>query len=444
MPYNGTTGTYSAPSLPGSWNPATTGSTADPTDWNTLLADFVTAYSTVICKDGQTTPTANLPMGGFKHTGVGAASARTDYARASQVQDNSMASAVTTGTDTIVAALTPTLTAYVVNQRYTLKKSAAANTGAVTLNIDSVGAGAVTWPDGTALSANDLPANCEFEVAVQATTPVFHLQSVSSPPIAKGLLTTRGDIIVRGASAPQRLALGTSGQYLKSDGTDAVWAAIAAGTTVRVQTFTASGTYTPNANMVTCQIIALGGGGGGGGSASAGGNIGSGGGGGGAGSVAYKVATAADIGASKTVTIGAAGSGGSAGNNNGTAGGDTSVGALCIGKGGSAGAGSDGVNGTVSAGGLGGVAGTGDATPTGAPGMGSIGLQFAAGFGAGGGASPYGGGGRVKWSATAANGEAATGYGSGGSGGCSFNAGGTASGGNGTAGLVIIYEFCSS
>ena len=58
MPYNGTTGTYTAPSLPGSWNPATAGSTASPSDWNTLLADFVTALSTAICKDGQTTPTA--------------------------------------------------------------------------------------------------------------------------------------------------------------------------------------------------------------------------------------------------------------------------------------------------------------------------------------------------------------------------------------------------
>lgn len=35
--------------------------------------------------------------------------------------------------------------------------------------------------------------------------------------------TTRGDIITRGASNNQRLALGTSGYFLGSDGTDAVW-----------------------------------------------------------------------------------------------------------------------------------------------------------------------------------------------------------------------------
>ena len=49
--------------------------------------------------------------------------------------------------------------------------------------------------------------------------------------IANSLLTTRGDIITRGASAPQRLALGTSGYVLKSDGTDAVWAAAGSGWT---------------------------------------------------------------------------------------------------------------------------------------------------------------------------------------------------------------------
>jgi hypothetical protein len=41
--------------------------------------------------------------------------------------------------------------------------------------------------------------------------------------INKSLLTTRGDLIRRGAAAPERVALGTNGQKLASDGTDAVW-----------------------------------------------------------------------------------------------------------------------------------------------------------------------------------------------------------------------------
>jgi hypothetical protein len=40
----------------------------------------------------------------------------------------------------------------------------------------------------------------------------------------KATLTTRGDVIMRGDSDWERLGLGTSGQYLSSNGTDVVWA----------------------------------------------------------------------------------------------------------------------------------------------------------------------------------------------------------------------------
>lgn len=50
----------------------------------------------------------------------------------------------------------------------------------------------------------------------------------TDPAIAKTLLTTRGDLIRRGASAPERVALGTTGYALTSNGTDAVWAQISA------------------------------------------------------------------------------------------------------------------------------------------------------------------------------------------------------------------------
>ena len=42
------------------------------------------------------------------------------------------------------------------------------------------------------------------------------------------VLTTQGDIIVRGASAPARLALGASGQFLKSNGTTLVYDTVSA------------------------------------------------------------------------------------------------------------------------------------------------------------------------------------------------------------------------
>lgn len=61
-------------------------------------------------------------------------------------------------------------------------------------------------------------------IVIQAPT-----QDLMSQVIPNSLVTTRGDIITRGASAPQRLALGTTGLFLSSDGTDAVWEGVGGG-----------------------------------------------------------------------------------------------------------------------------------------------------------------------------------------------------------------------
>lgn len=83
MPFNGS-GTYSAPSSPGAFNPAVTGQTADPTSWNSLLADISTALSTVICRDGQSTVTADISLNSHKLTDVATATAGTDAVNLTQ------------------------------------------------------------------------------------------------------------------------------------------------------------------------------------------------------------------------------------------------------------------------------------------------------------------------------------------------------------------------
>lgn len=47
--------------------------------------------------------------------------------------------------------------------------------------------------------------------------------------IGEALLTTRGDVITRSATVPQRLALGAAGRVLMSDGTDAIYGTLVAG-----------------------------------------------------------------------------------------------------------------------------------------------------------------------------------------------------------------------
>jgi hypothetical protein len=211
---------------------------------------------------------------------------------------------------------------------------------------------------------------------------------------------------------------------------------------IRVQTFTASGTYTPDAHLVYAVIECVGGGGAGGGSVASASTV-SGGGGGGAGSYSRAVASAAAVGASKTVTIGAGGTGSS--NAGGGSGGDTSVGSLCIGKGGTGG--TAGSAGTIGSGGAGGVAGTGDVTVVGGKGDGSnyattATISVAPGTGGGSYFSPGAFPPTVSFGA-AGNGVAATGFGGGGSGGGSQGTTGASSGGAGAPGYVIVTEFCS-
>lgn len=211
---------------------------------------------------------------------------------------------------------------------------------------------------------------------------------------------------------------------------------------VRVQKFTSSGTYTPDPKMTCAMIEMVGGGGGGGGVLGTSGQVYQGG-GGGAGEYARAYVTAAEVGASKAVTIG---SGGSAGANNGSQGGTTSVGGLCSAVGGAGG--KYGSGSQVGVGGAGGTGGSGDIATPGAPGGSglynavSATIAFSSGNG---GSSLFGGGALGVAGSGSVAGVAASGYGGGGSGGSNNGAIGTltAAGGDGASGFVIITEFCS-
>lgn len=65
--------------------PVVDGTLIDATVFNALTADLATGLSTALTKDGQTTATANLPMGGFKITALGLGTANTDAARVDNV-----------------------------------------------------------------------------------------------------------------------------------------------------------------------------------------------------------------------------------------------------------------------------------------------------------------------------------------------------------------------
>lgn len=147
----------------------TNGTTADGAELDAEINDIATALTQSLAKDGQTVPTANLPMGGFKHTNVNTASARTEYARASQVQDGAFTylSSVS-GADTITASAPIGLSAYAAGQEFRFV-SIGANTGAVTLNINSIGAKPVTKDGATALAAGDIASGAVCVVVYDGT-----------------------------------------------------------------------------------------------------------------------------------------------------------------------------------------------------------------------------------------------------------------------------------
>lgn len=76
-------------------------------DVNSWLGDLGSEITNSIAKDGQTTPTADLPMGGFKHTNVDDATATNQYASLGQVGFEKFADAALTA----VAAIDVTWTA---------------------------------------------------------------------------------------------------------------------------------------------------------------------------------------------------------------------------------------------------------------------------------------------------------------------------------------------
>ena len=210
---------------------------------------------------------------------------------------------------------------------------------------------------------------------------------------------------------------------------------------INQQVFTTSGTYTPTPGMQYVFIECLGGGGAGGGAAVTGVGERAVGGGAGGGSYGQGVYSAAQIGASQTVTIGAGGAPvlGGAGN----AGAGSSVGSLITTGGGVGGAEVFGAAADMFANGSqGGFAGTGGQINI--PGWRGL-VAYASSSGTlwpGEGANtPYGIGGHVAHGISA-NGLAGLGFGSGGGGGGNQPSQGTQrSGGAGAGGLVIIREY---
>lgn len=130
---------------------------------------FATGLSTAMCRDGQSTVTANLPMGGFRHTGVGDATARTEYASAAQIQDASLVYATAAGTaNAITVTLAPAITAYATGMVIRFK-AASTNTAAVTLAVNGLAAKDIKKNVSSALEAGNIKSGQIITVGYDGT-----------------------------------------------------------------------------------------------------------------------------------------------------------------------------------------------------------------------------------------------------------------------------------
>lgn len=338
------------------------------------------------------------------------------------------------------------------------------------------GAGGASWAPFSASQLTPATITGNSHNFVSADTDTFIQRSNSTTAMTDTLPGTSGALgagwfaylMNTDASASDTVGVGSGGSIREGSNGSAnsfvvmpgqIWFLLSLGSgnyiaaciskafSIKTTAITSGGTYTPSVGTVLAQVEMVGAGGGGGGVPTGGAGASA----GAAGGYVRALLTAAQIGASQTITIGAAGAGGAAGANNGTAGGTTSVGSLLSCAGGAAGQTASGPGGAgevpKTAGGTATVTiGTTINAFTGQSGGNGGQSNSNANLGGDGGSTLLGLGGKGSFVCTATSiaGDNATGYGAGGGGAAATNSGGTAAGGNGAPGIVIITEYIAA
>lgn len=149
---------------------AVDGQEYQPGTHNALLAELAAGLSNCVTKDGQTTVTANLPMNNKKLTGLAPGASATDSATISNLQNNTGVYVATVGgtVDAITLTPSPAATSYGAGQEFCFIASGA-NTGAVTVNVSSLGVKSITKNGATALSASDIASGAIVRIVYDGT-----------------------------------------------------------------------------------------------------------------------------------------------------------------------------------------------------------------------------------------------------------------------------------
>lgn len=122
--------------------------------------DIAEAISATLKRDGGNKPSANIPMGGFRFTGVGDATTTDEYIAAQQVSEGGPEwYGNTSGTDTYtLSSIAFQPTAYTNGQVIRCRFTDANTVTNPTLNQDSKGAKTIVRADGSALAVGEITA----------------------------------------------------------------------------------------------------------------------------------------------------------------------------------------------------------------------------------------------------------------------------------------------
>jgi hypothetical protein len=153
MPRNGS-GVYGPPA----------GTTAVPNTpiesakYNAFVADAAEALTNSINAQGTAPFQANQPMGGFKHTNMGAGSNSGDSVNLGQSQANIVGHAASVGgtADAITATFAPAFSAYTAKMRFRFTATGSNTVTAPTINVDGLGAKTLKKLNGVALGIGDI------------------------------------------------------------------------------------------------------------------------------------------------------------------------------------------------------------------------------------------------------------------------------------------------
>lgn len=255
MPRNGA-GTYTLPELP-----FVEGTIIDETAVNSDFSDIATALTNSLAKNGETVPTANLPMGGFKLTNLAAGSSANDSVRFEQV----FTSPAFTGTPTAPTAALGTSTTQIATTAFAQTMQSPAFSGTPTAptaspNTNTTQIATTAYVDAAdALKANlaspaltgtptaptaSYPTNTtQLATTAYVTTNFAPLASpaltgVPTAPTAAGgtnttQIATTEFVIQQAFSTALPVQSGQAGKFLTTDGTNASWAS--AGSTSSAQ-----------------------------------------------------------------------------------------------------------------------------------------------------------------------------------------------------------------